>query len=1090
MPAFQPPLTGEKRKLPLDSSSRKKVAIENALGGPSACHASNSYRGEEYWMIQWRYPQYKKHKTWDEDAVLVLTGIRGSMFDLEGKLMGAGSLNAPKAEENGEYQFGGKEIRIDHPISRGEYLSGKCYGRGSVPSPATTGNNTMKLSLRVTPLPSTKMNIPYKTPFKPMDKRAIDLHPVNLLSTRDPASAGPSKVKVSATYWTANWRRPQSKKHKTWDGDAFVSHVGDKLTVISEKGKILGRKEWDGLALHNGYGFSAGGKQVELDSPVPASRMPSITGVEDEVPGPEEDSPVVLSSPSKPSFLLHAKGALLGKENDVHTAASPGASKAYVAPASFYGQKPNKKPNGPLHDPEAEGAIVMKATTPEHAQRFNKKNLPTVAVVVDPIIARHLRPHQIEGVKFMYECVMGLRRHEGQGCILADEMGLGKTLQTISLVWMLLKQNPYVGAGPVIGKALIVCPVSLINNWRAEFHKWLGRDRVGVFTGDKDKSTIKQFLNSRVHQVLVIGYEKLRSVIDELAYCNPPIGLVVCDEGHRLKSSNNKTSTMFKSLRTVRRIILSGTPIQNDLSEFHAMADFCNPGLLDNHATFRKVYEVPILKSRAPDCTDKELELGEARSAQLSLIAKSFVLRREASILKNYLPPKHEYVVFVTPTQLQLSIFSAILNPDKLDRLIGGPTAESLALINMLTKVSSSPVLLKAQADKARATNSDTIRRPGVDEALSLLPDNARVEDFSMSGKLLALSNLLRVIRERTQEKCIIVSHYTSTLNLIEAFCKKKSYTYFRLDGQTPAGRRQEYVNAFNKSSQHSHFLFLLSSKAGGVGLNLIGASRLCLIDSDWNPSHDLQSMARIHRDGQKRPVFIYRFLTAGTIDEKIYQRQVTKIGLSNSLMGSGSSGSKSDSFSRKDLRDIFRVHPDTGCNTHDLLDCGCGADSKNILKDTDNMANVAGNNMENDGDDDEEDFADTGFINASQVKPRRIEKMDGAYMKKKQAELASLGEWTHINCLRSLTSDNIRDDILRHLMLPSASERKDDPAQPKSRLDSLLSAVDLDNIAAMDEATQTLSVHDVPGGTISFLFEKTSVSTLEENDVEEGSMA
>ncbi|KAG1742218.1 P-loop containing nucleoside triphosphate hydrolase protein [Suillus lakei] len=1081
MPAYQSPLTGEKRKLPLDTSSRKKVAIENTLGGPSACRASKNHGGEEYWMIQWRYPQYKKHKTWDGDAVLVLTGIRGSMFDLEGKIMGAGSLNALKAEENGEYQFGGKEIRIDHPISRGEYMSGKCYGRGSMPSPTMTGNDSVKLSLRVAPLPSAKMNVPYKTPLKAIDKRAIDLHPVNLLSTRDPPSAGSSKAKVPATYWTANWRKPQSKKHKTWDGDAFVSHICDKLTVISEKGKILGRKEWDGLALHSGYSFSAGGKQVELDSQVPASQMPSITGVEDEVSAPEGDVPVVLSSPS---FLLYAKGA--GKGNDTATV-SPGASRVFVPPASFYGQKPNKKPNEPLHDPEAEGAIVMKTTTPEHARKFNKKDLPVVAVVLDPVIARHLRPHQIEGVKFLYECVMGLRRHEGQGCILADEMGLGKTLQTITLVWTLLKQNPYIGAGPAIGKALIVCPVSLVNNWRAEFHKWLGRDRVGVFTGDKDKSTIKQFLNSRLHQVLVIGYEKLRTVIDDLAYCSPPIGLVICDEGHRLKSANNKTSTMFKSLRTVRRIILSGTPIQNDLSEFHAMADFCNPGLLDDHATFRKVYEVPILKSRAPDCTDKELELGEARSAQLSLIAKSFVLRREASILKSYLPPKHEYVVFVTPTQLQLSIFSAILNPDKLDRLIDGPTAESLALINMLTKVSNSPVLLKAQADKARATNTDAIRRPGIDDALSLLPKDARVEDFSMSGKLLALSNLLKVIKERTQEKCIIVSHYTSTLNLIEAFCKKKSYTYFRLDGQTPAAKRQEYVNTFNKSSQYSHFLFLLSSKAGGVGLNLIGASRLCLIDSDWNPSHDLQSMARIHRDGQKRPVFIYRFLTAGTIDEKIYQRQVTKIGLSNSLMGSGSSGSKSDSFSRKDLRDIFRVHPETGCNTHDLLDCECDAGSKRI--DDDDMMGVSENNLEVSEDDDDDHSATTGFVNASQVKPRHIEKMDGAYAKKKQAELASLGEWTHINCLRRLTNNHIHDDILRHLVLPSVSEEKKDLAQPKSRLDSLLSAVDLDNITAMDQATQLLSVCDVPGGTIAFLFEKTSVSTLEENGVEEGLM-
>jgi DNA repair and recombination protein RAD54B len=120
--------------------------------------------------------------------------------------MGAGSINAPKAEENGEYQFGGREIRIDRAISYGEYLSGKCYGRGSVSSPATTtGINSMKHASGATPLASTRLSTPYKTPLRPADKRAIDLHPVNLLSTRDPPSAGSSKPKVPATYWTANW---------------------------------------------------------------------------------------------------------------------------------------------------------------------------------------------------------------------------------------------------------------------------------------------------------------------------------------------------------------------------------------------------------------------------------------------------------------------------------------------------------------------------------------------------------------------------------------------------------------------------------------------------------------------------------------------------------------------------------------------------------------------------------------------------------------------------------------------------------------------------------------------------------------------
>ncbi|KAF7790310.1 hypothetical protein EIP86_001264 [Pleurotus ostreatoroseus] len=554
--------------------------------------------------------------------------------------------------------------------------------------------------------------------------------------------------------------------------------------------------------------------------------------------------------------------------------------------------------------------------------------------------------------------------------------------------------------------------------------------------------------------------------------------------GHRLKSANNKTSRMFEALKTPRRIILSGTPIQNDLSEFHAMADFCNPGLLNDYSSFKKLYEVPILKSRAPGCSSKEKETGEARLQQLMDMAKAFVLRRDASILKNFLPPKHEYVVFITPTRLQRDIFNMILTADKLDNLVRNSTAESLALINMLTKISNSPILLKATADKAKAKGSqgDIIKRNVVAEALGLLPIDVQVEDVSLSGKLTALSKLMHYLYRETEEKLIVVSHYTSTLNIIEAYCKKKRYTYHRLDGSTQAGKRQEYVNEFNRSSQKQRFLFLLSSKAGGVGLNLIGASRLCLIDSDWNPSHDLQSMARIHRDGQKRPVFIYRFLTAGSIDgkvhhlkntfcysrvypEKIYQRQVTKLGLSNSLLGN--------------LRDIFTIHPNTACHTHELLECPCdNSDDMRAIRESDT----------GDGSDGEsENGPERGFIHASQIRPEHIEKMDkeaqliqrAQYLRQKKQQLAALGQWTHINCLKPNVRENIQDPLLRKLVYIAESDTARKP-QSQSRLDALLDAVDLENV--LQATAPPLAVESVPGGSVSFLFERTHKTALDED--------
>ncbi|KAJ3760057.1 P-loop containing nucleoside triphosphate hydrolase protein [Lentinula raphanica] len=985
MPSFQTPILTGKRKVE-HGNENLRPEYENAKRYRVE---SQSESDDHYWMVQWRNHQAKKHKTWEGDGVLVVLSSRATLYDsTDGKQIGTGKADIPLSDGK-LLNIGGKDVELDRQISKQEYLSGT-----SKPNIEHSNQSSSTPPFTTELLPSRKSN-------------------ENLQS--EPSTAESAKP----SYWAANWRKLQSsnKKQVIWEGDAFISCIDHKITMLSEKGKIIGTSVCKDHQHNAGTHLIIGGKELLLLNEVSSAAHPFDSS---------------------------------GKETETEIHASPSTSvplsNRYVHPASFYAVPPRpKKPAGPLHDPDAEKAVIMKGPTKEHIARYNKKERPIVPVVIDPILAHRLRPHQQEGVKFLYECVMGLRKHEGQGCILADEMGLGKTLQTITLIWTLLRQTPYAGSGPVISKALIVCP-----NWKAEFHKWLGRDRVGVSVCDKDAAAAKTFASSQ--QVLIVGYERLRSVI---------VGLIICDEGHRLKSSKAKTSTVFKELSTLRRVILSGTPIQNDLGEFHSMVVHClfdiiTDDILDEYPAFRRLYEVPILKSRAPGCTTKELELGEKRSAQLSNIAKSFVLRREATILGNYLPPKHEYVVFVRPTALQLSIFAKVLDPNKVDDFVDyNSTAESLALINILTKISSSPILLKAVMDKNHSQhNVDDLRRANLAEALQLIPSHSQIEDLSLSGKMIALSRLLAYIKQETDEKCVLVSHYTSTLNILESFCKKKNYSYFRLDGSTPAAKRQEYVTSFNKTNQRTSFIFLLSSKAGGTGINLVGASRLCLIDSDWNPSHDLQAMARCHRDGQKRPVFIYRFLTAGTIDEKIYQRQIIKLGLSNALMGSDNSkaNSKADSFTRKDLRDIFRVHPDTSSNTHDLLECICEHEYEDAP---------------DDGVDNSNSDSPRGFITASQVNPQKdVYKLDADYLEKKRASLASLGEWKHINCLKEDVSKDIKDDILREMVY----KPKESSNSTKGETEQILQAAD-------SEGLQPVTARSVPGGTISFLFERSSVS-------------
>jgi DNA repair and recombination protein RAD54B len=655
----------------------------------------------------------------------------------------------------------------------------------------------------------------------------------------------------------------------------------------------------------------------------------------------------------------------------------------------------------PRHDPYAENALVMKRPTSV------PKGKQIVDVVVDPLLTKSLREHQRNGVAFLYECVMGMRGSEGEGAILADEMGLGKTLQTIALLWTLMKQNPIDGNGPVVKKALIVCPVTLINNWRKEIRKWLGNERLGVFVADNKHTRLTDFTKGRAYSIMIIGYEKLRNVQEDLQK-GSGIDIVIADEGHRLKTAQNKSAAAIKSLNTERRVILSGTPIQNDLAEFHTMVDFVNPGLLEKYTAFKRTFEIPILKSQQPGATAKDLELGEARSEELAKITGKFILRRTADLLSKYLPQKTEHVVFCRPTAAQASVYRAIIESPTFNAALGS-SAVTLELITILKKVCNSPTLLLKKDDKGEETIKPAI--------LESVPSNLlRSMNPGMSGKVQVLDRLLHQISTTTDEKLVLVSNYTSTLDVLQSLLASMDYTFLRLDGSTPASKRQDLVDRFNRSPPSNAFVFLLSAKAGGVGLNLIGASRLVLFDLDWNPATDTQAMARIHRDGQKRPCYIYRMLTQGAMDEKIFQRQVSKTGLADSIVDgkSGASG-----FTREELRDLFTFDEREECQTHELLGCKCGGSGTPLPppKDGDDLPrrndlatlsdSIKEDTEKEESDDDDEDdiplrpkprYQTSASVNMQEQEAKILRKKKELKDSSGKAEMVSLMQYTHID--------------------------------------------------------------------------------------------
>ncbi|EAX06930.1 RAD54 like [Homo sapiens] len=582
-----------------------------------------------------------------------------------------------------------------------------------------------------------------------------------------------------------------------------------------------------------------------------------------------------------------------------------------------------------LHDPLEKDALVLYEPPPLSAHdqlKLDKEKLP-VHVVVDPILSKVLRPHQREGVKFLWECVTSRRIPGSHGCIMADEMGLGKTLQCITLMWTLLRQSPE--CKPEIDKAVVVSPSSLVKNWYNEVGKWLGGriQPLAIDGGSKDEidQKLEGFMNQRGARVsspiLIISYETFRLHVGVLQ--KGSVGLVICDEGHRLKNSENQTYQALDSLNTSRRVLISGTPIQNDLLEYFSLVHFVNSGILGTAHEFKKHFELPILKGRDAAASEADRQLGEERLRELTSIVNRCLIRRTSDILSKYLPVKIEQVVCCRLTPLQTELYKRFLRQAKPaeELLEGKMSVSSLSSITSLKKLCNHPALIYDKCVE---------EEDGFVGALDLFPPgySSKALEPQLSGKMLVLDYILAVTRSRSSDKVVLVSNYTQTLDLFEKLCRARRYLYVRLDGTMSIKKRAKVVERFNSPSSPD-FVFMLSSKAGGCGLNLIGANRLVMFDPDWNPANDEQAMARVWRDGQKKTCYIYRLLSAGTIEEKIFQRQSHKKALSSCVVDEEQDVERH--FSLGELKELFILDEASLSDTHDRLHCRRCVNSRQI---------------------------------------------------------------------------------------------------------------------------------------------------------------
>ena len=405
--------------------------------------------------------------------------------------------------------------------------------------------------------------------------------------------------------------------------------------------------------------------------------------------------------------------------------------------------------------------------------------------------------------------------------------------------------------------------------------------------------------------------------------------------------------------------------MQNQLQEFYSMVNFCNPGILGTPSQFRRYFEAPILSGREPDASDAARELGESRSTELSNIVNEFILRRTNNLLSEHLPPKVVEVVCCRMTPLQYTLYCHFVQSRSVRSLFASQkSARVLSAITSLRKLLNHPKLIYDMVYGKPSKGNVEGGVDGFSDARDVFPEGIFESGRGMrgqlpsgwekySGKFAVVARMLALLRSQTKDRVVLVSNFTQTLDLFSALCRERGYPCLRLDGSTSIAKRQKLVKRFNDPNDNQ-FLFLLSSKAGGCGLNLVGGNRLILFDMSWNPADDKQAAARVWRDGQRRRVYVYRFMTTGTIEEKVYQRQLSKEGLQAVVDGNRSkAGSNGALMSIEELRDLFSYDPETLSSTYDHLVVGRGRRIavKNASKAKNNKAGRRAEPAESDSD-------------------------------------------------------------------------------------------------------------------------------------------
>ena len=457
-----------------------------------------------------------------------------------------------------------------------------------------------------------------------------------------------------------------------------------------------------------------------------------------------------------------------------------------------------------------------------------------------------MRDYQVQGLNWL------ISLHEnGISGILADEMGLGKTLQTISFLGYLRF------IAQITGPHLVVVPKSTLDNWKREFGKWIPEINVLVLQGAKDEraTLINERLVDEKFDVCITSYEMIlreKSHLKKFAW-----EYIIIDEAHRIKNEESSLAQIIRLFNSRNRLLITGTPLQNNLHELWALLNFLLPDVFGDSEAFDQWF------SSQDEDSDTVVQ-------QLHKVLRPFLLRRVKSDVEKSLLPKKEMNLYIGMSDMQVKWYKKILEKD-IDAVngAGGKKESKTRLLNIvmqLRKCCNHPYLFEGAEPGPPYTTDEH------------LVNNA--------AKMVMLDRLLKRLKNQGS-RVLIFSQMSRLLDILEDYSVMRGYQYCRIDGSTAHEDRIAAIDDYNKEGSEK-FLFLLTTRAGGLGINLTSADIVILFDSDWNPQADLQAMDRAHRIGQTKQVVVFRFVTENAIEEKVLERAAQKLRLDQLVIQQG----------------------------------------------------------------------------------------------------------------------------------------------------------------------------------------------------------